>query len=151
MTVWRAPWWFRWLAAGPGRWWRRNNEGSIGQRGERAAADFLQQHGFRILEHNYRNHVGEIDLIAEHDSTLVFVEVKTRSSMSHGQPSDAVHQDKQRRLVRVALVYLKRHGWLERSSRFDVVDIVWADRDAAPQIRHYVNAFDATGRGQLFS
>ncbi|HET6425003.1 MAG TPA: YraN family protein [Planctomycetaceae bacterium] len=124
---------------------------SFGTRGERAAERYLVGHGYRVLRRQHRNHGGELDLIALDGDTVVFVEVKTRSGVTHGQPIDAVNLDKQRRMTRAALVYLKREGWLDRRSRYDVIAVVWPDRESTPQITHYRNAFEPSGSGQMFA
>jgi putative endonuclease len=124
---------------------------SFGTRGERAAERFLTDLGYRVLRRQHRNHGGELDLIVLDGDTVVFVEVKTRSGVTHGQPIDAVNVEKQRRMTRAALVFLKREDWLNRRSRFDVIAVVWADRQAPPQITHYRNAFEPPGNGQMFA
>ena len=67
--------------------------------------------------------------------------------------SDAVvnRAAKQRKITQSALAYLKRRGWLERRARFDVISVLWSHEVSEPQIRHYVNAFDSTGFGQMYS
>ncbi len=119
----------------------------LGDRGERAAARYLRRQGMRILLRGYRTSQGEIDLIARDGPSLVFVEVKARRQ---GEPAEAVHEAKQRRLTLAALHFLKTHGLLEQPSRFDVVAIVWPDDRRSPAIEHFRNAFDAVGRGQMF-
>ena len=123
----------------------------LGDRGERAAVSYLKKQRFRILAKQYRNSYGEVDIIAQDGKTTVFVEVKTRTSTNEGQPFDAVDLRKQEKLTRIALAWLKQHGRLEQSSRFDVVSILWPDETGEPQIQHFRNAFEATGRGQFFS
>jgi putative endonuclease len=128
-------------------WWRK----LFGAGGERHAARYLKERGYRILKRGYASRLGEIDLIAMDGNCLVFVEVKTRRSNAAGRPDEAVNHDKQKRLTRAALAYLKRHGKLEHSARFDVVAILWSDGSAEPEIQHYKNAFEPTGFGQMFS
>lgn len=122
----------------------------LGDRGEGAAAHYLQSQGFRILERQHRGYFGEIDLIAIEGDTIVFVEVKTRTSASAGDPTEAVNLTKQRKITKSALAYLKQKGWLNRRCRFDVVAIVWNDATPDPAIKHYRSAFEATGNGQLY-
>lgn len=113
----------------------------IGGSGEDIAAAFLQDLGFRILTRNYRKRFGEIDIVAEEGDTLVFVEVKTRSSAAFGSPLEAVDARKQRRMARTALDYLssrKEHG---RPARFDVVAVRLQPQGPA-RIEHVRNAFD---------
>ena len=130
---------------------------SLGLAGEKAAAEFLRKLGYRILDRGHRQRLGEIDLIALDGQWIVFVEVKTWTSDRGGDPSQAVDAGKQEKLTRAALIYLKRRGLIEQPARFDVVSIVWpssADRTNAlkskPTIRHFKNAFDAAGNGQMF-
>lgn len=123
----------------------------LGDRGERAAARYLRRQGFRILARQQRSRLGEIDLIAMDDDTIVFVEVKTRRSDATGHPTEAVTFAKQQQLTRLALVWLKRHHRLEHRARFDVVAVIWPDDARQPIIQHYRNAFEPVGRGQMFS
>ena len=123
----------------------------LGDRGERAAVKYLKTQGFRIIAKQYRSSFGEVDIIAEDRRTTVFVEVKTRTSTNDGQPFEAVDLRKQEKITRIALAWLKQHDRLEQSARFDVVSILWPDESGEPQIQHFRNAFEATGRGQFFS
>lgn len=123
----------------------------LGDKGERLAARYLRKQGLRIIARNYKNQFGEIDLIAVDGSQVVFVEVKTRKSNHFGEPVEAVGYTKQKKLTKLALVYLKRQKLLDRSARFDVVGIIWPE-GGEPEIRHYPNAFEAVGRqGQMYS
>ena len=140
------------------RWTRfhnliRNRRTSLplGQRGERAAARYLKRLGYIIVAQGYRDRIGEIDLVAVDDRTVVFVEVKTRRSHEAGHPAEAVHETKQRQLTRAALSYLRRHDLLEHQARFDVVAVTWPENSRQPAIEHFQNAFDAAGDWQLFS
>jgi len=129
--------------------WRRPR--TLGQRGEAAAAKFLKKKGYTIVARSDRGRLGEIDLVAVDGRTVVFVEVKTRSSHDAGYPADAVDEDKQRQLTRLALTYLKRHELLECAARFDVIAITWPDGERNPTIDHFPNAFEAVGQWQMFS
>ncbi|MDP1796811.1 MAG: YraN family protein [Planctomycetaceae bacterium] len=134
--------WFRAL-------WQRWTPGasSFGTRGELAAERYLERLGYRVLRRQHRNVGGELDLIVLDGDTVVFVEVKTRRGVTHGQPVDAVDRNKQRRMTRAALVFLKQQRWMDRRSRFDIVTVVWAAVPSPPQITHYRHAFEATGDG----
>lgn len=123
----------------------------LGDRGERAAVAFLKKLGYKILARQFRNDFGEVDIIAQDGETTVFVEVKTRRSTDDGQPFEAVDRRKQAKITRVALAWLKKHGRLEQRARFDIVSILWPEENGEPQLSHYLNAFEPTGRGQLFS
>ncbi|MEG1811701.1 MAG: YraN family protein [Clostridia bacterium] len=94
-----------------------------GAEGERMAARHLKSLGAKILAQNYRVAEGEIDLIAEMDGYLCFVEVKRRGSDIYGAPAEAVDALKQRHIGYAAAHYLKEHGGLERKVRFDVCEV----------------------------
>lgn len=123
----------------------------LGNRGERAAVRFLKTQGFRILDVQHRNAFGEIDIIALDGRQVVFVEVKTRTTDEQGQPFEAVDRRKQEKLTRVALAWLKKKRRLTEPARFDVISILWPNHSRTPDIRHFRNAFEPTGHGQLFS
>lgn len=129
----------------------RADDGSLGSRGEKAAARYLKRQGYRIVDRGCRLKVGEIDLVALDGETVVLVEVKTRRSNHRGMPSEAVDPVKQRRLTRAGLVYLKSRNLLEQRARFDVVAVIWPDGDRHAIIEHMQNAFEPPGSGQFFS
>lgn len=116
---------------------------SLGQRGERIAERLLLKKGMFVVDRGYSEKFGEIDLIAVDDRTVVFVEVKTRSSDFAGAPAEAVDEQKQAKITRVATAYLKRHGLLDCKCRFDVVAIELDSAGNRPAIRHFENAFEA--------
>jgi putative endonuclease len=96
----------------------------LGKSGERAAADYLQSHGMRILDQNWRCDIGEIDIVAVDRSVFVVCEVKTRSGVRYGTPIEAVTRVKLRRLRRLAVAWLNAHGVRFDQVRIDVVGIV---------------------------
>lgn len=124
---------------------------SLGQRGEEAAARHLKRLGYHILARHCRSRLGELDLVAADGHTVVFVEVKTRRSTDAGHPTEAIDADKQRRLTRAALAYLKAQGLLNYAARFDVVAITWPADSRRPVVEHYQNAFSPPGQGQFYS
>ena len=116
----------------------------MGSYGETLAQDHLRSKGYRILEVNFRNKLGEIDLIVQDGKTVCFVEVKTRKSLEHGQPYEAVTSWKIHKLSQMAVFYLKhKYHSLEILSRFDVISIV-LDKKGSPRILHIKNAFNST-------
>ena len=134
------------------RWLRRFfPPRTLGQRGEDAAARFLQREGYKILARGRRLATGELDLVALDGRTIVFVEVKTRTSADAGHPADAVDAVKQRKLTRLAVTFMKRHGLLEYPARFDVVAITWPSDGSRPRIEHFKNAFEAVGENEFYS
>jgi len=120
-------------------------------RGEEAAARHLSRRGYRIIGRRLRTDLGEIDLVALDGRTIVFVEVKTRESAEGDHPGEAVDVAKQRRLTRLAVAYLKRHGLLDSPARFDVVAVTWPQAQRHPTIEHIANAYEAAGRWEFHS
>ena len=98
----------------------------LGRKGELTAEGFLKKQGFKILEKNYRTKFGEADLIVSKNGALVFVEVKTRSSLKFGTPAQAVNYDKQRRYREIASYYTLIKGLNETETEisFAVVEIL---------------------------
>jgi putative endonuclease len=111
-----------------------------GEHGESLAARTLRRHGYRILATNYRNRLGEIDIIAREGDAIVFVEVKARRSARFGNPKWAVTLKKQRRISMVALGYLKSCAQSHAKARFDVVAI--SGPPQTPHVEIVRNAFD---------
>lgn len=112
-----------------------------GKIGEQIAQKYLKSIGYKIIEANYKNRIGEIDIIAKdkNKNFIVFVEVKTRMSRAFGDPSEAVNVQKQFKIRQVATMYLKSHQMLEANCRFDVVSIIGQADDC--EITHIENAF----------
>ena len=112
----------------------------LGLEGEDAAKRALRRAGLCIVERRFRCRLGEIDLVATHDGVVVFVEVKTRRGNSYGRPAEAVTVRKQRRLARIALVWLTRRHMLAWPVRFDVVE-VFRGSGTDLRVRHIRDAF----------
>ena len=112
---------------------------TTGKDGEELAVDYLQKKGYRILERNYRFEHGEIDIIADDNGSLVFIEVKTRRSKKFGEPEDAVTLRKRNQLKKTADGYLYQRNIDDRECRFDVLAIEYEKN--TPIIRHIENAF----------
>ena len=118
----------------------QNKHQKFGEKSENLAVWYLKKNGYKILEQNYRNRMGEIDIIAKEKKTLVFVEVKSRRSIRYGSPKWAVTPKIQRKISMVALYYLKTTQQTDAKARFDVVAIT-SNRDE-PQIEIVKNAFE---------
>lgn len=112
----------------------------IGSIGEGIAQEYLRKKGYRILEKNYRTRFGEIDIIAEDKGTIVFIEVKTRIHETFGAPEESVTRQKQERLKKVALCYLKDLKKIP-PVRFDVLAIELKGKSADAVIEHIEYAF----------
>ncbi|MCL4456723.1 MAG: YraN family protein [Nitrospirae bacterium] len=111
---------------------------TLGSKGEDIAADFLKKKGYKIIRRNYKTPLGEADIIVKDNNTIVFVEVKARTSDAFGQPFEAVNYRKQEKFKKIALYYLK-HNKIELSVRFDVVSIL--SKDGKAEVNHIMEAF----------
>lgn len=117
---------------------------AVGRYGEQRAVDHLAAAGLEILARNWRCREGEIDIVARDGPALVFVEVKTRSSLAFGSPAEAVDRAKSARIRQLALRWILAQRELGEqtfwsSVRFDVVSVV-RGRDGV-QIAHLAGAF----------
>ncbi len=125
----------------------------VGKRGEQAAARLLRRKGLAVVAESESDRGGEIDLIAidRQSKTIIFVEVKTHSTLKPGHPAERVDEAKQRRVTRAALRYLKRKKLLGTACRFDVVAVWWQGGLATPdKIEHYEAAFEAASEFQMY-
>jgi len=113
----------------------------LGERGEDAAAAYLERTGATIVERNWRSKTGEVDIVALDGYELVLCEVKTRRTAAKGTPEAAVTPTKQRRYARLAAAYLQHAGLGEGTAvRFDVISILVIAEDRA-LLRHHRAAF----------
>jgi len=115
---------------------------SFGELGERIAARWLERRGWRIIGRRFRSGRRDIDLVAEHDGIIAFIEVKARSGAAFGDPVEAVHRRKQRELAKSAQSWIDRHGRSGEAYRFDVVGILLTDGRVL--VRHVPSAFQLT-------
>ncbi|TDA70022.1 MAG: YraN family protein [Clostridia bacterium] len=114
---------------------------SLGKLGEDAACRFLASRGYEIVTRNFRCRLGELDIVCRQGQTVVFVEVRARSSASFGLPQESVVGPKERKVRQVAQVYLQQAGLGEARCRFDVV-AVQADRQGRiEKVEHFPDAF----------
>jgi len=114
---------------------------TLGRLGENEATAYLKKQGYQLLQRNYRCRLGEIDIIALDGGTLVFVEVRCRSSGRFGLPQESIHWHKQSRLRKVAQYYLKAVQKEEAPVRFDVLALLF-DRENQPvHVEHIKGAF----------
>lgn len=107
----------------------------FGNRCEIMAARFLQDKGYKILAHQFKTRAGEIDLVAEHQGELVFVEVKARKNLRFGYPEDSVNQNKIRRMVMAGQTYLTERNLADRPFRLDVIAVIF-NADQTYEIKH---------------
>lgn len=108
---------------------RPRGSDSTGTRGEDEAVKFLKKNGYKVTDRNYSIKAGEVDIIATDGEALVFIEVKTRSSTSHGRASEFVDDKKQRRIIKTAHSYIMKNYSTEEEPevRFDIVEVYLND------------------------
>lgn len=115
------------------------NTKSVGDKGEKRAADYLKDKGYEILEKNWKSKEGEIDIIALNGETLVFVEVKTLPHASADMLQSLLGKEKRKRIVKTAKHFLIKHRQYSNSYiRFDVIVL---DMQDLPPVYHIENAF----------
>ena len=112
----------------------------VGARGEKLAADFLKKRGYRILQKNFRCREGEIDIIAQKDECIVFVEVRTKKSTAFGTPEESVTLAKREKLISLANTYIQDYDKPPQSWRIDVVAVELTPDDRVSRLEHIENA-----------
>lgn len=110
-----------------------------GNRGEEIAAEYLRKKGFHILDRNFRIRGGELDIVATHDNTLIFIEVKTRTSQQFGTALEAITPWKLKSLIKTAQFYKVAHRNLPDSLRIDAVSVMLDLQDNLVSIEHMEN------------
>ncbi|MDO5559140.1 MAG: YraN family protein [Oscillospiraceae bacterium] len=125
------------------------NTRQIGNLGETAVCRFLEKHGYRITARNFTCRSGEIDIIAENNDTIAFVEVKSRKPDSMVTDAEAVDTSKKRKIFRTAAQYSFRHP-LMKQPRFDIAEITLIN-DKPYSIKYYKNAFDMSDSGIMLA
>jgi len=107
--------------------------------GEDLACEFLKKKGFKVIERNFRKGYGEIDIVCLKEKTLVFVEVKTRTSISYGTPIEAISYYKLKSLIKTAEFYSHLHPELPSALRIDAISIMLDNLGNLVNIEHIEN------------
>lgn len=113
----------------------------IGNRGEQLVADYIRKKGYIISARNFRTKYGEIDVIAENDDEILFIEVKTRSDRAAVRPYEYVNLSKQRKIFITADIYLRNNGF-GLQPRFDVAEVL-VSKTGVMSLNYIENAFGA--------
>lgn len=111
------------------------NTHALGMQGEQLAYEYLKEKGYKILERNYRNKTGEIDIIAKKNNRIIFVEVKQKSSLKFGYPREMITSQKIKKIRDTAIMYLQSHKLIGNQIQFDCIEII--DK----KITHIENCF----------
>ncbi len=113
------------------------NKKEIGNRYEKIVEKFLEKKGYKIIQSNYRNFIGEIDIISKYKNCIVFIEVKARKSDKYGLPRESVTKRKIDKIRKCSLMYLRDNNIYDHPLRFDVVEVYINEK----KINHIKNAF----------
>lgn len=117
-----------------------NTKQKTGQKGEDIAVEYLKNKGYKILERNFKNKWGEIDIVAKKKKVIVFVEVKTLKQAVSFLPEDAVNKEKKKQLLKMVQIYLSHQKIpLDTPHRIDVVAVELLNNDQLKDIRHWEN------------
>lgn len=111
----------------------------LGAYGELLSRKYLINKGYLLLKNNFKNRFGEIDIIAQQNNVMVFIEVKTRKNTIYGLPREAVNYRKQLKIKKVAQQYIQQQKIRDMNFRFDVIEVLWI-KDKY-EINHIENAF----------
>ena len=120
-----------------------NGRRALGELGERLAAEHLEANGYRLRERNFRTAAGEIDIVAEGDGVLAFVEVKCRRGSSMGTAAESLSPAKQRRMVEMAEAYGQARENLPEQWRIDLIAIDFGRDGRLASLVHFENAVTA--------
>ena len=115
-----------------------NNNINTGRMGEAMAVEYLTDRGYVILETNYRNKIGEVDIIAYDKNILTFIEVKTRLGVNYGYAFESVDSRKQKKIANASLMFLQKNKLSDVQVRYDVIEIYPMEEE---RINHFENAF----------
>ena len=107
----------------------------FGDIGEKIALNYLKECGYKIVKTNYKNKIGEIDIIASDGDFLVFIEVKYRKNNRLGLPRETVKGEKQRKIRMIAMSYINKYRLFDKQCRFDVLEVL------GDEIKHIKNCF----------
>ena len=115
----------------------------IGILGEKLAGEFLESKGYRVKCKNFRTPFGELDIVAKHKNSLVFIEVRSRTTSSLGPPFESITRCKQIHIIKNAMFYLKRYGLTDSACRIDIISVKLDSRHRLEKIDHIENAVEA--------
>ncbi len=118
----------------------RKNTRKLGAYGEQIAINYLNTEKYQILKSNFHSRFGEIDIIAQKENTIIFIEVKTRTSNTFGTPEESLTPQKRRKIIKTALTFLKEKAPGKRISwRIDLIAVKLTKNLKTAQINHLKN------------
>ena len=113
----------------------------IGYTGEKIAARYLKKRGYKIITRNFKLKCGEIDIIAQDSECICFIEVKTRSSISFAEPYESVNYAKQKKIKKLAEIWLYMYKPPNTPCRFEIISILFNKSAKLNEIKHIKDAF----------
>ena len=119
----------------------KDSRKALGHKGETLAVLYLEGKGYEIIERNFRCRRGEIDIIAQKENELIFIEVRSRSTNNYGSAIESINYRKQQRIRTLALIYMQRKQRQEVNCSFDVITFQFTGAGENPVIHHYPRAF----------
>lgn len=115
----------------------------IGSFGESLARDYLISKGYKILNMNFRNKFGEIDIICKKNNLLIFCEIKSRYSNSFGSPIESITCYKQKQIIKLSELYLISKKYYNFNVRYDIIEVIFNTITSSHIINHVQDAFRA--------
>ena len=119
----------------------KNLNKAIGDYAEKIACDFLSKNHYNIIERNFRNHLGEIDIICRSNNLIIFCEVKSRYTNSFGSPMESVTYYKQKQIIKLSQIYLLCKKYHNYNVRYDIIEIIFNNTNASFKLNHIKDAF----------
>ena len=115
---------------------------TTGELGELVAQEYLKKKGYRIIETNYRTRYGELDIVARNKNTLVFTEVRTKTSLNFGIPEESITPTKSRHLAAAANIYRQHHEKLPENWRIDFISVLLDESGKMLRLNHIESAIE---------
>lgn len=113
----------------------------IGTYGESIAKKFLITNGYKILDMNFRNKYGEIDIICKLNNIIIFCEIKSRYTNSFGSPIESITYHKQKQIIKLSQIYIIKNKFLNYNIRYDIIEIIFNNINASYTLNHVKDAF----------
>lgn len=113
----------------------------IGTHGEIIAKNFLISNGYKILDMNYRNKYGEIDIICKLNNIIIFYEIKSRYTNSFGSPIESITYHKQNQIIKLSQIYIIKNKLLNYNIRYDIIEVIFNNLNASYTLNHVKDAF----------
>lgn len=123
---------------------------AIGHYGEDIASKFLSDKGYVILDRNFRNRFGEIDIICKHKNIIIFFEIKSRYTSSYGNPMESVTYYKQKQIIKLSNLYLISNKYFNYYARYDVIEVTFNTSLSSFNINHIEDAFRSYWSDNIF-